>query len=118
MTVKDNVLRLWKAYRPDIKSVAELERKIDISNGIISQWEKSTPSTKSAKKVADFFGVPVSSVLNDSTDDSVELKQSEQQLIAAFRKNTDGMTDDEKAKFSSSLDILMRTAKDLLKDDK
>lgn len=38
MTAKDNVIKLWKDNRPDIKSIAELERKMDLSNGIISKW--------------------------------------------------------------------------------
>lgn len=47
MSAKDNVMRLWKERRPDIKSVAELERKMDLSNGIISKWETKKPSTAS-----------------------------------------------------------------------
>lgn len=116
MTVKDNVIRLWHSNRPDIKSIAELERKIDLSNGIISQWDKSTPSTKSAQKVADFFSVPLSSVLNDINDTSMKLKPSEQELVALFRKNTDGLSEDKKKRFNKSVKSLMKTARDLLDD--
>ena len=49
MSVKDNVIRLWKNKRPDIQSVAELERKINLSNGLIQKWDSKTPSTKCTK---------------------------------------------------------------------
>ena len=55
MNVRDNVFKLWHQQRKDIKSVAELERKIGLSNGIIQQWKDNNPSIKNAQKVADFF---------------------------------------------------------------
>lgn len=115
MSVKDNVIRLWKEQRPDIKSVAELERKLNLSNGIISQWDKSRPSTKSAQKVADFFSVPLSSIYDDVTDKSIRLDKPEQELVTMFRKTTDGMSDEDKEKFTESFNDLMNAAKNLLK---
>ena len=113
--IKDNVMRLWKERRPDIKSVAELERKMDLSNGIISKWETKKPSTASAQKVADFFKVPLSEVLDDVTDESVTLNKNDQELLAMFRKETDGMSNEEKQDFQDSLGILMNTAKQIVK---
>jgi hypothetical protein len=115
MSAKDNVMRLWKERRPDIKSVAELERKMDLSNGIISKWEMKKPSTASAQKVADFFKVPLSEVLDDVTDESVTLNKNDQELLAMFRKETDGMSNEEKQDFQDSLGILMNTAKQIVK---
>lgn len=115
MSAKDNVMRLWKERRPDIKSVAELERKMDLSNGIISKWETKKPSTASAQKVADFFKVPLSEVLDDVTDESVTLNKNDQELLAMFRKETDGMSNEEKQDFQDSLGILMNTAKQIVK---
>lgn len=115
MSVKDNVIKLWKSKRPDIKSIAELERKLNLSNGIISQWDKSTPSTKSAQKVADFFSVPLSSIYDDVSDKSIRLDKSEQELVTMFRKTTDGMNKQDKEKFTESFNELMQAAKNLLK---
>ncbi|MBI1715588.1 XRE family transcriptional regulator [Lactobacillus crispatus] len=115
MSAKDNVMRLWKERRPDIKSVAELERKMDLSNGIISKWETKKPSTASAQKVADFFKVPLSEVLDDVTDESVTLNKNDQELLAMFRKETDGMSNEEKQDFQDFLGILMNTAKQIVK---
>lgn len=115
MSAKDNVMRLWKERRPDIKSVAELERKMDLSNGIISKWETKKPSTANVQKVADFFKVPLSEVLDDVTDESVTLNKNDQELLAMFRKETDGMSNEEKQDFQDSLGILMNTAKQIVK---
>lgn len=116
MSVRDNVLNLWHSKRPDIKSVAELERKINISNGLISQWDSSTPSTRSADKVARFFNVPLSEVLGTGTDKSVRIDPDEQSILTLFRKNTEGLSDDEKERFNSSLDKLMKAARDIIDD--
>ena len=115
MSAKDNVMRLWKERRPDIKSVAELERKMDLSNGIISKWKTKRPSTASAQKVADFFKVSLSEVLDDVADESVTLNKNDQELLAMFRKETDGMSNEEKQDFQDSLGISMNTAKQIVK---
>ena len=44
-------------------TVAELERKLDLSNGSISKWAKSTPNSKYLEKVADYFDVSVDYLL-------------------------------------------------------
>lgn len=36
-------------------SLAQLERTLQFSNGIISTWKKSTPSTDKVEKVANYF---------------------------------------------------------------
>ena len=114
MSIKDNVIRLWKEKRPDITSIAELERRINLSNGLIQKWDTKTPSTRSAQKVADFFKVPLSEVLNDVSDESVKLNPEDQKILAMFRKQTEGMSENDKEAFNESLDILMKSARDLI----
>lgn len=55
-----NVVRLCKENGI---SIARLERETGIGNGTIGRWEKSSPSVDNAKKVADFFGVTVDSLM-------------------------------------------------------
>lgn len=55
-----NVVRLCKEKGI---SIARLERETGIGNGTIGRWEKSSPSVDNAKKVADFFGVTVDSLM-------------------------------------------------------
>ena len=36
-------------------TLAELERKLDFSNGSLRKWDTSTPSSDKIEKVADYF---------------------------------------------------------------
>lgn len=38
-------------------SMAEIERTLNLSNGIISTWRKTNPSIDKVEKVADYFNV-------------------------------------------------------------
>lgn len=44
-------------------TVAELERKLIISNGSISKWDKSVPKADNLYKVATYFGVTMEYLL-------------------------------------------------------
>ena len=44
-------------------SIARLEIETGIGNGTIGRWKKSSPNVDNVKKVADFFGVTVDSLL-------------------------------------------------------
>ena len=114
MTVKNNILKLWHEKRPDIKTIAELERKIGLSNGQIRYWDQKVPTIKSAKKVAVFFNVPLGKVLNNANDSQVNLTAQDQEILTMFGKHTENMTESEKQDFQDSLDILMQTAKELI----
>ena len=62
-----NTYEIIKILANDRKiTVAELERKLDLSNGSISKWAKSTPNSKYLEKVADYFDVSVDYLLGRS----------------------------------------------------
>ena len=44
-------------------SIARLEIETGIGNGTIGRWKKSSPNVDNVKKVADFFGVTVDSLI-------------------------------------------------------
>lgn len=46
-------------------SIAELEKTLEIGNGTIGKWKNSdiVPSLTSIKKIAGYFGVPVSTFI-------------------------------------------------------
>lgn len=48
-------------------SLSALEKKLDIGNGTIGRWDKSSPTTERLKAVADYFGVTVDELLNDKS---------------------------------------------------
>lgn len=45
-----------------------LERELGIGNGVIARWKKSSPRIDSVKLVADYFGVTVDELLEQSQD--------------------------------------------------
>lgn len=45
-------------------TIAELERKTGIGNGVIARWENSNPRIDRLKLVADYFGVSVDDLLS------------------------------------------------------
>lgn len=69
-------------------SLAELERSLQFSNGIISTWKFSNPSIDKVKKVANYFNVSIDYLLgnNDSVD------PQDQQILEMFRKPTNGLS--------------------------
>ncbi|WP_435633954.1 hypothetical protein [Levilactobacillus brevis] len=104
MSVKDNVIALWKEQRPDIKTIAELERRANLSNGIIKQWDSSTPSMKSAKKIADFLNVPIARILDTSHFKYDELNVKPK--VKRLARRMDSMADDDLDFVNSLLDHL------------
>ena len=40
-------------------SISSVEKELNLSNGLISKWNKVDPSVSNLKKIADFFGKPI-----------------------------------------------------------
>lgn len=59
-TVYDEIVKLCK--RNNI-TIAKLERELKFSNATIRRWKHASPSVVNAKKVADYFGVTIDSLL-------------------------------------------------------
>lgn len=49
-------------------SIAQLERELDLSNGIISKWDKVKPNSEPLSKVADYFQVSTDYLLGRKTE--------------------------------------------------
>ena len=47
--------------------ISRLEKECGIGNGTIARWDKSYPRTDNLKKVSDYFGVPIGTLLDDET---------------------------------------------------
>ena len=95
-------------------SFAELERETGLSNGTIARWGKASPNSKGLEAVADYFNVSIDYLLGR---EKPQEDKYEQQLVAMFRKQTDGMNDSQKEKFNKSQDKLFSVAEVLLNDD-
>lgn len=110
-------------------TLAELERKLDFSNGSLRKWDTSTPSGDKIEKVADYFNVSVDYLLGRESYEIMKLNQArkdftenlieddEKQALVMFRKETEGMSENEKERFNKALSGMMQTARNLIKDD-
>lgn len=47
-------------------SIYQIERDLNLSNGIISKWNKSIPKADKLQEVADYLGVTSAYILNKS----------------------------------------------------
>lgn len=95
-------------------SLAEVERKLGFSNGIISTWKNGKPSIDRVEKVANLFDVSTDYLLGRDKS----LNSNEQQVVAMFRKQTAGMSKEDKNDFAESLNDVMQFAKKLVRNRK
>lgn len=72
--VYDEIVKLCK--RNNI-TIAKLERELKFSNATIRRWEHASPSVINAKKVADYFGVTIDSLLGPKSERDKPTEQNE-----------------------------------------
>lgn len=84
---------------------AEIERKIDISNGQIRRWDNSSPKVENIQKVADYFDVSVDYLLGR------EEKTSLAEKYGAFAFDGEPISDEEMEFLLSVLDAKRKTEK-------
>ncbi|EJR24609.1 helix-turn-helix domain-containing protein [Bacillus cereus] len=118
MTVVDVIKRLCKEQKI---TIAELERRIQLSNGQIRKWENQTPGIDKIQKVADYFNVSVDYLLGrteqkikDITKDEEGFTEKDQKDIGKrmeeIRKDltdTDGLMFSGEPLTEEALDSLM-----------
>ncbi|MGM0256098.1 hypothetical protein IGK67_000776 [Enterococcus sp. AZ093] len=122
--------RVYELSKKQGISVFDLADRLDLSRNSIYSWKKSSPKAETLQKVADYFDVSVDYLLgrtdtpspvgNDhklNRDDLTLKDADEEDLLAAFRLESEDMTEEEKKKFNSSLKGMMKIAKGLLNDD-
>lgn len=57
-------------------SLAELERTLNLSQGSLRKWDKSTPGADKIKRVADYFNVTTDYLLGRESYEDMKLKQA------------------------------------------
>lgn len=74
--------RLNKLIQENGLSQGRLEKEIGISNGSVSKWKTSVPSTKTLKKLAEFFNVSDDWLLNGKESEcTIEMAGIDAKLI-------------------------------------
>ena len=106
-------------------SINSLEEKLGYSRNTIYNLKNSKPSTERISEIADYFNVSTDYLLcrtdnpTIASDNKVNanLGPAETELVAAFRNQTQNMTEEEKVRFNKAIESLMVTAKTLMDDD-
>ena len=106
-------------------SINLLEEKLGYSRNTIYNLKNSKPSTERISEIADYFHVSTDYLLGRTDNPTIasdnkantNLGPAETELVAAFRNQTQNMTEEEKVRFNKAIESLMVTAKTLMDDD-
>lgn len=124
------IVRNLIADDPNVSSIAELERKINISNGTINKWDKNTPSLPTVEKVAEYFNTTIDYIMG-RTEEKVPYwsltEKDEKDIAKEVEKIINGlddgsgaeinfygepMTEEQRLLFMNSLEMALRMAKE------
>lgn len=67
--ILDNIKRLCKKQGINIST---LEKEARLGNGTIRGWDKSSPSVENLQKVANYFNVPITELLEEDATEEVQ----------------------------------------------
>lgn len=95
-------------------SIAELERKLNFSQGSIRKWDVSTPGADKLDQVASYFDVSVDYLLGRESYEDMKLNQARADFAdidaTFFRIDTDGLSEDEIAEVREKLAFAQQLA--------
>jgi putative repressor-phage-associated len=106
-------------------SLTKLEEDLGYSRNTLYKLKSQKPNAERISEIADYFNVSTDYLLGRTdkptiaSDDKTNayLGPAETELVAAFRNQTQNMTEEEKARFNKAIESLMVTAKTLMDDD-
>ena len=105
-------------------SLNTLEEKLELGKNSLYGLKRNQPSAERLQQIADYFHVSTDYLLGRtdspriaSNTSIVDTDPIEEQTLVMFRKETEDMSDDEKERFNKALSRMMKTARDLVKDD-
>ncbi|MED2486505.1 helix-turn-helix transcriptional regulator [Bacillus thuringiensis] len=98
MTIVDVIKRLCKEQKI---TIAELERRIQLSNGQIRKWANQTPGIDKIQKVADYFNVSIDYLLGRT-------EQKNKDII----KDAEGFTEKDKKDIGKRMEEIRKDLTD------
>lgn len=105
-------------------SLNTLEEKLELGKNSLYGLKRNQPSAERLQQIADYFHVSTDYLLGRTDNPRIASDASiidtdpiEEQTLVMFRKETEDMSDDEKERFNKALSRMMKTARDLVKDD-
>lgn len=107
------------------KSLGQVEEDLGYGRNTLYKIKNSTPNAERIAEIANYFNVSTDYLLGRTEnlviakDDKANayLGPAETELVAAFRNQTQNMTEEEKVRFNKAIESLMVTAKTLMDDD-
>lgn len=128
VTIVDRIKKLCNEQKI---TIAELERRIQLSNGQIRKWSNQTPGIDKIQKVADYFKVSTDYLIGRTKREYWELTEKDErdiqkkleELIAdmsnadalAFSKDSEPMSEETKRLLILSLENSLRLGKEMAK---
>lgn len=105
-------------------SLNQLEERLGYSKNTLYGLKTSIPKSDRIEELADYFNVSTDYLLGRTdtpyiaTDSENSLMDTQElNTLVMFRKETDGMSEEEKERFNKALAGLMQTARSLIEDD-
>ncbi|EXY06164.1 helix-turn-helix transcriptional regulator [Bacillus cereus] len=128
MTIVDRIKKLCTEQKI---TIAELERRIQLSNGQIRKWSNQTPGIDKIQKVADYFKVSTDYLIGRTKREYWELTEKDEKDIQkkleeliedmsnadalAFSKDSEPMSEETKQLLIISLENSLRLGKQMAK---
>ncbi|MFD2254899.1 helix-turn-helix domain-containing protein [Lactococcus formosensis subsp. bovis] len=111
--------RLQSLAKETNKSFNQIERELGYPRNALNAYKSGkSPSAKRTAELAKYFGVSTNYLIgNDENKVSNNLTNKENDLVAAFRMESEDMSEEEQAEFNEALKDMMKLAKKLLHDD-
>lgn len=132
MNVMNIVERIKKLCSNQKITIAELERRIQLSNGQIRKWSNQTPGIDKVQKVANYFGVSIdylightNQVMTDNTKNTEDFTEKDRKDIGKRMEDirndltsTDGLMFSGEPLSEEALDSLMDAMEYIVKHTK
>ena len=107
------------------KALGQVEEDLGYGRNTLYKIKNSTPNAERIAEIANYFNVSTDYLLGRTDNPTIAkddkaneyLGPAETELVAAFRNQTQNMTEEEKVRFNKAIESLMVTAKTLMDDD-
>lgn len=105
-------------------SINSLEEKLGYSRNTIYALKRNQPGSEKLQQIADYFNVSTDYLLGRTDNPHVAsdsakvfVDEQEQQALVMFRKETEDLSEEDKVRFNKALAGLMKSARNIIKDD-
>lgn len=97
-------------------TIAELERKLNFSNGQIRRWQKANPNSEHLRAIADYFDVSVDYLLG--REKSQYKGEEKPEDIRIMQRAAENMSEEDRKKALMFFENFIDNWEEYTKDDK